>query len=110
MRIKNSLTKVKKHATRGLFYLMRIFPLSRKRIVFESHKGQSYSCNPKYIYRYLLEKKLDYQCIWFVDNLNIQKMLKLKTCSQKLEDGTIWFRPIGIPQRFSGMHTCMKVK
>lgn len=33
-------------------------------VVFESFMGKSYSCNPKYIYEYLLEHKPDMKFVW----------------------------------------------
>mgnify|MGYP002509617466 CR=1 FL=1 len=40
-------------------------PLNKKRIVFFSHKGKQYSCNPMYICEYLLEKYPgEFQMVW----------------------------------------------
>lgn len=42
-----------------------IFPIRRNRIIFNSHKGRQYVCNPRYVYEFLAQKygdKLEY--IW----------------------------------------------
>ena len=42
-------------------------PANPKLIMFESFQGKQYSCNPKAIYEYMLEKHPDYKMYWGVD-------------------------------------------
>lgn len=42
-------------------------PARPKTIVFESFQGKQYSCNPKAIYEYMVEKHPDYKMYWSVD-------------------------------------------
>ncbi len=45
-----------------IFYLL---PINKKSIYFSSFLGHQYSCNPKYLYEYLLQcKNLNYTYIW----------------------------------------------
>lgn len=45
------------------------FPVKEKRLFFESYKGKSYSCNPKYICEYLMENyKGFYEIIWVLNS------------------------------------------
>lgn len=54
-----------------IFYLsFKLFPINKKLIVFESHRGLSYSCNPKYIYEELLQYTSNYVCVWSLQDTN----------------------------------------
>ncbi len=46
-----------------LYRLFYIFPLKDK-IFFESFLGESYSCNPRGIYEYLIKNNYDYKYVW----------------------------------------------
>ncbi|MFI3177563.1 MAG: CDP-glycerol glycerophosphotransferase family protein [Eubacteriales bacterium] len=53
------------------YYLMRIFPIQRKKIVFTTFEGTGgYSCNPRYIAEELIARGSDYQLLWLVDDLD----------------------------------------
>lgn len=53
---------------RLLLSVLRIFPIADKRIVFVCHYGQSYACNPKYVYEALREKYGgDLQYVWVLN-------------------------------------------
>lgn len=48
--------------------VLLIFPVRRKRIVFSSFTGKSYSCNPRAIYEYLLTHYGDkFEYVWLFD-------------------------------------------
>lgn len=51
--------------------LLCLFPIKRNRIFFESYKGRSYSCNPKYICEEIIKKcGNSYDLIWVMRNVN----------------------------------------
>lgn len=59
------------------FYLNRIFPIKKNKIVFTCIEGTTgYSCNPKYIAEEMMRKKrlglnpVEYELVWLVDNIN----------------------------------------
>ncbi|MCD8117253.1 MAG: CDP-glycerol glycerophosphotransferase family protein [Oscillospiraceae bacterium] len=53
------------YCLRVVMYVMRIFPVKKGRVVFFSHHGNYYSCNPKYISEYL-EKSYpgEFEIVW----------------------------------------------
>ena len=67
LRVKEFLTRsAKKRAfvNRFLYPLLRLLPLKKNRIVFESMWGSKFSCNPRYLYEYIDKNHPDYTCIW----------------------------------------------
>lgn len=51
------------------FYLCRIFPIKRKKIVFCCIEGTTgYSCNPKYIAEELIRRNEGYELVWLVND------------------------------------------
>lgn len=68
-RFENSPMK-KKIIQRFLYPVMRLLPIKKKMIIFESYWGRSYSCNPRAIYEYIQLQNAGYECIWFLDNEN----------------------------------------
>ena len=51
------------------FYLCRIFPIKRKKIVFCCIEGTTgYTCNPKYIAEELIRRNEGYELVWLVDD------------------------------------------
>ena len=67
LRVKEFLTRsAKKRAfvNRFLYPLLRLLPLKKKWIVFESMWGSKFSCNPRYLYEYIDKNHSDYTCIW----------------------------------------------
>lgn len=49
-----------------LYPLMRLLPLKKKTIVFESYWGKNFECNPRALYEYINENKKDYKTVWFL--------------------------------------------
>lgn len=53
------------------FYLFRIFPVQKKKIVFCCIEGTTgYTCNPKYIAGELIRRKTDAQLVWLADDVS----------------------------------------
>lgn len=51
------------------FYLCRIFPVKRKKIVFCCIEGTTgYTCNPKYIAEELIRRNRKYELVWLVND------------------------------------------
>jgi CDP-glycerol glycerophosphotransferase len=49
--------------------LIYIFPVKKNRVVFISYKGKQFSCNPKYIFKYMIERYgRRYKYIWCLNN------------------------------------------
>lgn len=62
------------------FYLCRIFPIQRKKIVFCCIEGTTgYTCNPKYIAEELIGRGSEYEMIWLVNDItkNFPKEIKV---------------------------------
>lgn len=47
-----------------LFYVLKLFPISNKKIVIQCFKDMGYCDSPKYICEELLYQKTDYQIVW----------------------------------------------
>ena len=63
-----------------------LLPAKKSLIVFESSRGLSYSCNPKYIYEGLLEYNKRYTCVWSFQNITTETKgapIKVKRFSLK---------------------------
>ena len=55
------------------FYLFRLFPIRRKKIVFTCIEGTTgYSCNPKYIAEEFMRRNEDYELVWLVNDMEKQ--------------------------------------
>lgn len=53
------------------FYLFRIFPVQKKKIVFCCIEGTTgFTCNPKYIAGELIRRKTDVQLVWLADDVS----------------------------------------
>lgn len=51
------------------FYLCRVFPIQKKKIVFCCIEGTTgYSCNPKYIAEELIRRNEGYELVWLVND------------------------------------------
>jgi len=73
MNIKQKLYWLLKEIVYFLLYsvLYRVFcllPLDRRKIVFQTFDGKSFSDNPKYIYLYLLKLQADFRYVWVLNN------------------------------------------
>jgi len=54
---------------RIIFRFFHLFPICENRIVFVSYYGKQYSCNPKYIFEYLLKNfENKYRYVWCLNN------------------------------------------
>lgn len=52
------------------FYLCRLFPIRKKKIVFCCIEGTTgYTCNPKYIAEELIRRKEGYELVWLVNDI-----------------------------------------
>lgn len=54
-----------------LYYIFRIFPVKRKKIVFCNYVGKGYGCNPKYIAEELIRRKLDLDLVWMTKDITL---------------------------------------
>lgn len=53
------------------FYLCRIFPVKRKKIVFCCIEGTTgYTCNPKYIAEEFIRRNKGYELVWLVNDIS----------------------------------------
>lgn len=60
-----------KNRTISLYHLMvKVLPVQKKVILFESNLGRNYTGNPRAIYEEMIRHGMDkdYQCIWFLEN------------------------------------------
>lgn len=55
-----------------LFYLMRVFPIRKDKIVISSYLGQGYGDNAKYIVEQLLKQDTPYDIVWLVRNMSTE--------------------------------------
>ena len=50
---------------RGIIYFLSfLIPLKSNRILFRAYEGRGYTCNPKAISEYILNKTNEYEIIW----------------------------------------------
>lgn len=70
------------------FFLCRIFPIKKKKIVFCCIEGTTgYSCNPKYIAEELIREKADYELVWLVNEMSKKFPKEIKAVHN-----TLWNR------------------
>ena len=63
------ITELAQKFVRGCMKGFCIFPIKRNRILFNSHKGRQYVCNPRYIYEFLEKEYGDkLQYVWCLNN------------------------------------------
>ena len=81
----HSSKKYKKICTKLYEKVFLKLPIKKKRVLFESFLGRNVSGNPKYIYNYLVENKLDrkYQLIWILNDLDEEIPGKVKKVKRK---------------------------
>ncbi len=61
--------KRKSFVTSLLYYMMWIFPVNKKKIVFTAFEGDGgYCCNPRYIAEELLKRNEQLKLVWLVNN------------------------------------------
>lgn len=61
---------LKEKIMESLFYIMRVFPIQKNKIVVTSYFGQGYGDNAKYIIEELLKNEEELDIVWLVNNLN----------------------------------------
>ena len=71
---KEIITKIIRVYSRLFFVL----PVNKKRILFSSYSGKQYSCNPKYIFKYMRDIYPDYEYIWAFNHPENYSFLKSK--------------------------------
>ena len=70
------------------FYLCRIFPIHKKKIVFCCIEGTTgYTCNPKYIAKEMIRRDEDYELVWLVNDISKQFPKEIKVVHN-----TLWNR------------------
>lgn len=70
------------------FYLCRIFPICRKKIVFCCIEGTTgYTCNPKYIAEELIRRNEGYELVWLVNDITKKFPKEIKAVRN-----TLWNR------------------
>lgn len=70
------------------FYLCRVFPIQRKKIVFCCIEGTTgYTCNPKYIAKELIRRNEGYDLVWLVNDILKQFPKEIKAVQN-----TLWNR------------------
>ena len=57
---------------RCLFYICRIFPIKKNKIVFCNYVGKGYGCNPKYIAEEIIRRKGKWEMVWLTDQVDNQ--------------------------------------
>ena len=63
-------TWIKKRTISFYHLMVKILPVQKKVILFESNLGRNYTGNPRAIYEEMIRHGLDkdYQCVWFFEN------------------------------------------
>lgn len=53
---------------------VKVLPLSKNIVLFESNLGRNYTGNPRYIYEEMVRRGMDkkYRCVWFLDDPSTQ--------------------------------------
>lgn len=70
------------------FYLFRIFPVKKNKIVFTCIEGSTgFSCNPKYIALELLKERDKYELVWLVNDLKKRFPKRIRKARN-----TLWIR------------------
>lgn len=70
------------------FYLFRIFPIRKRKIVFCCIEGTTgYTCNPKYIAEELLRRNAGYELVWLVNDSSKKFPQEIKVVNN-----TLWRR------------------
>lgn len=69
------------------FYLFRIFPVKKRKIVFCCIEGTAgYSCNPKYIAEELIRREEECEYVWLVDDITKQFPKEVKVVKNTLRN------------------------
>jgi CDP-glycerol glycerophosphotransferase len=64
--------KLERKSLKRLTPALRRLPIEHRVIFFESHRGLSYSCNPKAICEEILRQKLPVECVWSLEDTMLE--------------------------------------
>lgn len=67
---------LKKYLCSIPFYVFRIFPIKRNKIVFSSYRGRGFGDNGKYIALEMIKEKNDYDLVWLVRDIHTDSFPK----------------------------------
>ena len=71
-----------------LFYINRVFPIKKNKIVICTIEGTTgYMCNPKYIVEEIINRGLDYDMVWLVNDTK-----KIFPQTIRVKKNTLWNR------------------
>lgn len=74
------LTEFVQKTVRNCMRIFCLFPIKSNRIIFNSHKGSQYVCNPRYIYEFLEKKHGErMQYVWCLNNNPPESLKKHKS-------------------------------
>lgn len=62
-----------------LYYLYRLKPIDKHKIVFCNYNGKGYGCNPKYIAEEMIKRHPDWDYVWIVGNDNMVFPKEIRT-------------------------------
>lgn len=60
-----------------------IYPVKNKRVLFISYDGSQVSCNPYYIYKYLIENDKSFDCYWALSDISKRRSVDIKKVIKK---------------------------
>ena len=63
---------------RIILFPLRIFPINKNLLVFDTYNGKAIACNPYYIYIYLKEHYPELELVWVVENKRVVEGLNVK--------------------------------
>lgn len=72
------MTKFSEISIRCLYYLFRVFPIQKNKIVFCNYLGKGYGCNPKYIAQEILTRNENWDLVWLVNDMNYQFPVRIR--------------------------------
>lgn len=61
---------------RVLLKVFYIAPIDNNKIIYMAYGGNKYTCNPKYIYKYITEQQEDYKHIWVLNSKHNKELEK----------------------------------
>lgn len=76
--MKSKLKKIVKYLYFNVFYkLMKILPIKENKIIYISHYGNRFGCNPQSIFNYIREEEKDYKHIIVLNNQDAVRKLDI---------------------------------
>jgi CDP-glycerol glycerophosphotransferase len=58
------------------YFLLRMVPINKRKIVFSNFNGKGFGDNPKYIALEIIKRNLDLELVWLIDDVNDHKLPK----------------------------------